>query len=179
MQPPKRYISPEEFHSDCFKLAHRIYHQRDWQPEILLALWRGGAIPGIIISELYQYYNQPLQHTIIKCASYTNIGEQNETIHFMGADQILSTFQPGQRILVVDDIFDTGRTADAVRQRLAHADVRFAMVYWKSKASRVNFKPDYTVHECNEWIVFPHELHGLSPNELEQKDPALAQLLHD
>ncbi|MBQ4417236.1 MAG: alcohol dehydrogenase catalytic domain-containing protein, partial [Butyrivibrio sp.] len=42
-------------------------------------------------------------------------------------------FKPGDKVLVVDDVFDTGKTAAAVKQRIEStgAEMRMACVYWK------------------------------------------------
>lgn len=177
MQIKKIFLTADNFQRDCVKLARMVYDDPTWQPDVVLALWRGGAQPGVILSEVYQYFNRSLQHTIIKCASYTGIKAQNDQVRFEGAEEILASLQPHQKVLVVDDVFDTGRTAEAIHQRLAHLDHRFAMVYWKPHASQVDIVPDYYVHQCEDWIVFPHELHGLLEAEIYQKDPELFALL--
>ena len=87
---------------------------------------------------------------------------------------------PGTKVLVVDDVFDTGRTAAAVHERLAAlgCDMRMACVYWKPEKNKTNLKPDYYVKNVgNDWIVFPHEIEGLTPAEREEKDPVLAALM--
>jgi hypoxanthine phosphoribosyltransferase len=172
----KIFLTADHFQEDCFQLARKIYDDTTWRPELILALWRGGAQPGVIISEVFSFLGLNIPHNIIKCSSYESIGEQSN-IRFFGADDILKEIQPGQRVLIVDDVFDTGRTAAAVRQRLTHADTRFAMVYWKPEASKVDFAPDYYIHKCNQWIVFPHELKDLTRDEIRQKSPQLEALL--
>jgi len=37
--------------------------------------------------------------------------------------------------------------------------------------------PDYYVHESKQWLVFPHELNGLKPEEIRQHKPALARYM--
>ncbi len=179
MQIKKLFLTADEFQRDCVKLARMIYDDTSWQPDVMIALWRGGAQPGVILSEVYQYFNRPLQHTIIKCASYTGIKEQNAEVRFEGAEEILNSLRPDQKVLIVDDVFDTGRTAAAVHQRLSHINHRFAMVYWKPHASLVEITPDYYVHQCQDWIVFPHEMHGLLEEEIHNKDAELLALLKE
>ena len=84
-------------------------------------------------------------------------------------------------MLVVDDVFDTGKTAKAVKARIdaAGAEMRMACVYWKPEKNRTDLKPDYFVKDVgNDWIVFPHEIEGLAPEELREKDPVLADLMN-
>ena len=173
----KHYLSADAFQRDCIRLAKKVFDDPLWQPELLLALWRGGAQPGVIMSEVFAFLGRPLAHAVIKCSSYAGIGTRTDTVVFQNAEALLETIRPKAKILVVDDVFDSGKTAEAVRKRLSHADVRFAMVYWKPEASQVSFAPDYFVQARNEWIVFPHELDGLTPEELRTKDPGIADIL--
>lgn len=173
----KRYLTADAFQRDCVRLAKKVFDDPEWQPDLLLALWRGGAQPGVIMSEVFAFLGRPVAHTIIKCASYAGIGERTDCVVFQHADDLLNAIKPGQKVLVVDDVFDSGKTAEAVKERLAHADLRIATVYWKPKANLVDFTPDYSVRALDEWIVFPHELDGLTKEELLIKDPELADIL--
>ena len=86
---------------------------------------------------------------------------------------------PGTKVLVVDDVFDTGRTAEAVHKKLEAlgCDMKMACVYWKPEKNQTQHRPDFHVTTIDKWIVFPHEIEGLSPEEIEQKDPVLAALM--
>lgn len=172
----KRFLSADAFQRDCARLARMVFDDPAWRPDLILALWRGGAQPGVIVSEVFAFLGRATPHAIVKCASYAGIGQRTDTVVFQGADAILDALA-GKRVLVVDDVFDTGKTAEAARARLAHADPRIATVYWKPTASLVPFRPDYYVRETADWIVFPHELDGLTPDELRVKDPELADIL--
>ena len=98
---------------------------------------------------------------------------------FENAGEIFGSVVPHSRVLVIDDVFDTGNTARAVLSRLApfDVDVRLATVYWKPAENRTAHKPDYFVRETDQWIVFPHELDGLTPAEVKIKDPFIYDLL--
>ncbi len=173
----KRYLTADTFQRDCIRLAKKVYDDADWQPELLLALWRGGAQPGVIMSEVFAFLGRSVAHAVVKCSSYAGIGERTNTVVFQNADALLDAIRPGCKVLVVDDVFDSGKTAEAVKKRLNKADVRMATVYWKPAERKVDFLPDYTLREINEWIVFPHELDGLTADELRTKDPEIADLL--
>lgn len=173
----KRYLSADTFQRDCIRLAKKVFDDPDWQPELLLALWRGGAQPGVIISEVFAFLGRPVAHAVVKCSSYTGIGVRSNTIVFQNADTLLNSIPGDRKVLIVDDVFDSGKTAEAIKKRLAHADVRVATVYWKPEAKLVDFTPDYTIRAINEWIVFPHELEGLTEEELRTKDPEIADIL--
>ncbi len=173
----KYYLSADAFQRDCMRLARKVFDDTTWQPDLLLALWRGGAQPGVIMSEVFSFLGRAVPHTVVQCASYAGIGERTSEVIFQNADELFNSITPGTRVLVIDDVFDSGKTAEAVKQRLAQVDVRIATVYWKPHAKLVDFMPDYVVRELNEWIVFPHELDGLTPDELRHKDPELAEIL--
>lgn len=178
MSIEKIFLDANSFQEDCVKLAKMVYDDnKNWYPDLILALWRGGAQPGVIMSEVFSLLGPAVPNTIIKCSSYSKIGKQSEVL-FFGADEILNSIKPNQKILIVDDVFDTGNTANAIKNRLKHADLRFAMVYWKPKSAKVNFRPNYYIYECNQWIVFPHELKDLTRSELRIKCPNIESILY-
>ena len=56
--------------------------------------------------------------------------------------------------------------------------MRLACVYWKPEKNITNLKPDYFVKDVGlDWIVFPHEIEGLTKEEIAVKDPLLSSLL--
>ena len=62
----------------------------------------------------------------------------------------------GKKVLIIDDIWDSGRTMEAVLEYLGKENVTTATLYWKEKALN---KPNYYAETAreNEWIVFPWE----------------------
>lgn len=173
----KLFLTANAFQRDCARLAKKIFDDPHWHPELLLALWRGGAQPGVIMSEVFSLLGRPTPHAIISCSSYKGVAQRNSEVLFHNAEDVLNAIRPGQKVLVVDDVFDSGHTAKAVKERLPQADLRIATVYWKPKANLVGFAPDYFLRETEEWIVFPHEISTLTPDELRTKDPELADIL--
>jgi hypoxanthine phosphoribosyltransferase len=175
----KTYLSADEFLSDVWSLAARIVRS-GWKPDLLVALWRGGAPVGVGVHEFLKTVGWDLRHIAVKCASYDGIGENGGEVRFDGCEEVFARIGAGEKILVVDDVFDTGKTALAVRKRLesAGAEMRIATVYWKVDNNRTALSPDYFVRRCSDdWIVFPHEMEGLSDEELARKDPKLAALI--
>jgi len=174
----KIFISADDYLRDSFRLA-RLILDSGWIPDDLIALWRGGAPVGVSVHEFLYYHGLRPRHRVLKCQSYTGIQERTDRVVFENADEIFNSIVPGSRVLVIDDIFDTGNTARAVRERLepSRADVRLATVYWKPNANATTLSPDFHVRQTDEWIVFPHELDGLTPEEVRIKDPAIYELL--
>jgi hypoxanthine phosphoribosyltransferase len=174
----KIYLSADNFLRDSWRLA-RLVMDSGWIPDHLLVLWRGGAPVGMAIHEFFSYHGITLRHQIIKCHSYTGINTKNSEVRFEHADAFFKSLQEGERLLVVDDVFDSGMTARAVYDRLAVCDVdfKFATVYWKPRKNKTTIKPDFHVRQTEEWIVFPHEMDGLTRDEIAIKDPELYTLL--
>ena len=175
----KHYLSADEYLRDIWRLAAAV-KKSGWKPDFLIALWRGGAPVGVALHEYFKTSGWPVKHIPLKCASYTGIGENAGEVTFTLGDEIFGFLRKGDKVLVIDDVFDTGKTAKAVKARIdaTGADMRMACVYWKPEKNKTNLKPDYYVKNVgNDWIVFPHEIEGLSPDEIRRKDPLLTELL--
>ena len=174
----KIYLSANDYLLDSFRLARQILDS-GWQPDDLIALWRGGAPVGVAVHEFLYFHGLRPKHRVLKCQSYTGIKTQQPEVRFENADAVFSSVVPGSRVLVIDDVFDTGHTASAVMNCLAPsgAEVRFATVYWKPRQNRTGHKPDFYLRETDDWIVFPHEMDGLTPEEILIKNPELFHLL--
>ncbi len=174
----KTYLSADELLRDSWRLA-ALVRESGWRPDCVVALWRGGSAPGVAVHEFLKATGWNVRHMPLKCGSYVAIGESSGVVGFSLLDETLATFRPGERALVVDDVFDSGRTIEAVAARMAAAGVemRSACVYWKPSRNVTRMRPDYWAKELGDgWIVFPHEMEGLAPDELREKDPLLAEL---
>ena len=179
MTTEKQYLSADEFMLDSWRLAAAV-KDSGWKPDLLIALWRGGASVGVSMHEFFKVVGWNVQHIPLKCASYTGIGENAGEVVFTLGEEIFGMMRPGDKVLVVDDVFDTGKTAKAVRARMdaKGVDMRLACVYWKPEKNKTDIVPDYYVRDVGkDWIVFPHEIEGLTNEEIRRKNAALADLL--
>jgi hypoxanthine phosphoribosyltransferase len=75
--------------------------------------------------------------------------------------------------LIVDDVFDSGRSVEALIHQIrkqsrlnAPADIRVACPWYKPGKNAVGFEPEYFLHQSEAWLVFPHELDGLEIAEI-------------
>lgn len=174
----KHYLTANEYLHDSWYLAEKVFAS-GWRPDVIVALWRGGAPVGVAVHEYLAFRGWKLSHAVMKCFSYSGIGEHSGEVKFECAEELLSSFKPGEKVLVVDDVFDTGKTAEAMKCALDERKVsfRFATVYWKRKVEGEGLRPDYCVREVgDDWLVFPHEIVGLSDAEVAEKDPFLGRL---
>ncbi len=176
----KHYLSANDFLRDVWRLAASI-RKSEWKPDFLVALWRGGTPPGIAIHEFLKVSGwDDVRHLPLKCSSYTGIGENAGEVRFTCAEPVFGMLRKGDKVLIVDDVFDTGKTAAAVKEKLDALGVEFriACVYWKPGKNTTTLKPDYCAKDIGmDWLVFPHEIDGLSGDEIRTKDPFLAELL--
>ena len=179
MDVPKRYLSADEYLRDQWSLAADI-RVCGWRPDWLVGLWRGGAPVAIAVHEFFKASGWNIRHVPLKCASYSGIGSNAGEVVFTLGEEIFGMFGKGEKVLFVDDVFDTGKTAAAVAARMAgiDAEMKLACVYWKPGKNKTALKPDFFVRDIgDDWIVFPHEIEGLAQAEVREKSPFLADLL--
>jgi len=171
----KTFISAEDLLRDSFRLAHAI-HQSGFAPTYIIGVWRGGAPVGIAVQEYLAFKGLETEHIAIRTAAYTGIDAQAREVRVHGEGYLVDTLNAEDRVLIVDDVFDSGRSIEAILRVLKDklrrnypADVRIATVYYKPTRNRTELTPDFHIHESDEWLVFPHELCGLSDDELTRK----------
>ena len=174
----KTYLSANDYLRDSFLLARMILDS-GWVPDDIIVLWRGGAPVGVAVHEFLYYQGLRPRHRTLKCQSYTGIQAQSGEVVLESADEVFGAVVKGSRVLIVDDVFDSGNTARAVFERLAPCgvDARLATVYWKPSQNKTALRPDFHVRLTEDWIVFPHELDGLTPDEVKAKDPFIYDLI--
>jgi hypoxanthine phosphoribosyltransferase len=169
IETEKVFVSPADLVKDSFTLGEMIY-QSGYAPDVLLGVWRGGAPVAAAVHEYLMFKGVNPYHNVIKAESYTGIGERG-TPKIENIQGILDATGSGARMLVIDDIFDSGATLTKIASILSPpaAEVRIATLYYKPIAGTAPGKPDYYLHATARWVVFPHELVGLSREELQAK----------
>lgn len=149
------YISHDEYHRLIERLALMV-HESGWQFDTILCLARGGMRPGDILSRIFEV---PL--AIMSTSSYReNAGTQQghlDIAHYI-------TTPKGKisgRVLLVDDLADSGVTLQAVVENLrehypAITDLRSAVLWTKGVSC---YQPDYSVEHLptSPWIHQPFE----------------------
>nr|MEE4268747.1 phosphoribosyltransferase family protein [Candidatus Krumholzibacteria bacterium] len=181
----KLYLTAQGLLEDSFKLAQQVY-SCGFNPTFIIAIWRGGAPIGIAVQEYLSFHGIHADHIAIRTSSYSGIDNQSREIKTYGLDYLVKNMTHADRLLIVDDVFDTGRSIEAIvdelrrRMRLnTPEDIRVAVPYYKPSRNQTARKPDFVVHETTEWIKFPHSLEGLSVEEIRQKRPLIYDILKD
>jgi hypothetical protein len=162
------YVSYDEYHNLIEKLAIRLF-QSEWQFDTILCLARGGMRPGDILSRIF---DKPL--AIMSTSSYrAEAGTQQGQLDI--ARYI--TTPKGEiagKVLLVDDLADTGKTLAAVIDQLRNnyapiTELRSAVIWTKGVSA---FKADYSVEDLptNPWIHQPFEGYdAMRPEQLIEK----------
>lgn len=177
----KVFVSAEALLRDSFELALRI-HESDFKPSFILGVWRGGTPVGIAVQEVLETLDCPTNHFAIRTASYgarTTSFDGDEIlpeVQVYGLQHVVDVIDAEDRLLIIDDIFDSGRSVDAIIREVrarcrknTPEDIRVATIFYKPKRNLTERTPDFYVHETDEWTVFPHELRGCSEEELRKR----------
>ncbi len=168
----KVYISANELLQDSFKLAAKIIDS-GFQPDFIIGVWRGGAPVGIAIQEYFEYLGITTDHIAIRTSSYTGIEQQEKIVRVHGLDYVIDNVNAEDKVLLVDDVFDSGRSVKAIFEKLKSKcrrnmpqDLKVATPWYKPSKNVTDIAPDYWVNETDAWLVFPHELVGLTADEI-------------
>ncbi|TCO78608.1 phosphoribosyltransferase [Chromatocurvus halotolerans] len=179
----KVYITANELLIDSFRLAEKI-HQSGYRPDFIIGVWRGGAPVGIAIQEYLEYVGISTDHIAIRTSSYYGINKQNKTVRVHGLDYIIDNINAEDDVLLVDDVFDSGRSISAIFDKLRSKtrrnmpqNMKVATPWYKPSKNVTDITPDFYVHETDAWLVFPHELVGLTAAEIAENKPGIADTL--
>ena len=178
----KLYVSADELLEASYQLAWRIY-ESGFRPDFIIAIWRGGTPVGIAVQEFFDLMGVQSDHISIRTSSYTGIGERQKTVQVYGLNYIIRQVESDNSLLMIDDVFDTGLSIQKVINNLESAckkntpNIRVATPYYKPENNLTERTPDYFLYETSKWIVFPHELKGLSLEEIKSNKPMLSGLI--
>ena len=176
----KVFIGADALLDASFRLAIQV-HGSGYRPDLVLGVWRGGSPVAIAIHEYLAFRGHHCEHFPVRVSSYTGIGEQAARIAIHGLSWLLPQLAGTHRLLVVDDVLDTGRSLAALIEALhpvpGAREIRIACPWYKPAHNRTRLVPDYHLYETADWLVFPHELVGLSAAEIRAGKGALGALL--
>ncbi|MCL2381168.1 MAG: phosphoribosyltransferase [Treponema sp.] len=194
----KEFLPYETVRNNALKLAKRIYHDA-FIPDVIYVSLRGGVYLGNVISEYFKIVQRrarPVYYAAVVTRSYTGVQESGD-VKVEGWTYDPDHLRTGDKILLVDDIFDSGKTINHLakiimgkgipRQSLKVAVHDYK--YFYDRIEQLPVQPDYwcrkhelSLRDEDIWIHYSsHELIGLGPQELEEhyyaKDPELRDVL--
>ena len=189
----KEFIPYDKVRDNALKLAAAIYLS-GFIPDVIYVSLRGGAYMGNVISEFFKRMRMgghPVFYAAVVAHSYTDIRE-NSQVRIDGWTYSPDHLRTGDKVLFVDDIFDTGKTVnylvDVLLERgLPRQDVKVAVHDYKFYTGRdlLPIQPDFFCRKIlvdspdqDRWIHYmSHELVGLTQDEQEKyyisRDPEL------
>jgi hypothetical protein len=180
----KTVLSAQELLEDSFELGLQIL-ESGFKPTMIIAIWRGGTPVGMAVQEILSYCGVDADHIAIRTSSYIGV-DQRGAVAVHGLDYIIKKICHDDRVLIVDDVFDTGNTIAAVIADLSNRardntaeDIRVAVPWYKPSRNETDIVPDYFIRETAEWLVFPHELDALTPEELRERRPEIANIVQN
>ena len=193
----KEFLPYDKVRNNALKMAHRI-HMDGFIPNVIYVSLRGGVYLGNVISEYFKFVQpqtSPVYYAAVVARSYTGVSEAEE-VRVEGWTYTTEALRTGDKILLVDDIFDSGRTINhlakiIMKKGIPRGDIKIVVhdyKYFYDKKEQFPIQPDYWCrkHELSvnddTWIHYmSHELVGLSREELEEhyykEDPELRDVL--
>jgi|TARA_B100002052_G_scaffold147485_1_gene134612 hypoxanthine phosphoribosyltransferase len=178
----KHYIRSEDLIQDSFRLAWQVYED-GYRPNYIIGVWRGGAPIGIAVQEFFSVLGVPSDHIAIRTSHYRGIDDRNSEVQVYGLNYVIKQVESDDSLLIVDDVHDTGVSIEKIVSDLQAAckkntpEIRVATPYFKPSKNKTSRTPDYHLHETDKWLVFPHELDGLSIEEIRANKPEVSDLV--
>ena len=133
----KRFITAQELLEDSFRVAAKVYED-GFRPQFIVGIWRGGAPIGIAVQEYFDFKKVETDHIAVRTSSYYGINQQSKEIKVHGLHYIIENANADDGLLIVDDVFDSGRSIEALIAQLKKlsrnnmpTDVRIACPWYK------------------------------------------------
>lgn len=176
----KIYISAERMEKDTWSYGTRLFRE-GLRFDGVIGVMRGGSQIAVYLHEVFSLLQEKMLHFgLIQAQSYTGIHEAGD-VRLGGIESLREWIAPGMNLLIVDDVFDRGKTLDRIcthlQEALAGQSVTFHLgaLYYKPENRQVERCPDswYREFAKTDWLVFPHELIGLTQEERRLKGFAL------
>ncbi len=184
----KRFVDEQNLLEDSYRLAVQVY-QSGFRPDFIVGVWRGGSTVGIYVQECLQYLGVETDHIAIRTSyrgrdDYFRQLEAGSEVRAHGLQYLFENLNAEDALLIVDDVYSTGRNVSAVIERLKKnlkrnmpRELRIATPYYRPDTEAT--EPDYYLHRTEDWLVLPYELTGISRDELCQHKPWIMPLLEE
>ena len=102
----KRFITAQELLEDSFRVAAKVFED-GFRPDYIVGIWRGGAPIGIAVQEYFDFKEIETDHIAVRTSSYYGINQQSKEIKVHGLHYIIENANAGDKLLIVDDVFDS------------------------------------------------------------------------
>jgi len=168
---PGLHVNWEQYHRIVEELARRVYASR-YPFNQIICIARGGMRVGDVLSRIFE---TPL--AILSTHSYAAEGGTVRGELVIAEHMTMTSPRLGERVLLVDDMVDSGHTLAAVQDALPRrwpviTACRSAVLWWKACST---VKPDYYVEYLPDspWIHQPFEIYDtMRPEDLDARRDA-------
>jgi hypoxanthine phosphoribosyltransferase len=169
---PSLHVSWEQYNTLVERLA-LVVHESKYEFDQVICIARGGLRVGDVLSRIFE---APL--AILSTHSYAAEGGTIRGELVIAEHMTMTSPKLGARVLLVDDMVDSGHTLAAVQKALPERwpvvkSCRTAVLWWKACST---IKPDYFVEYLpdNPWIHQPFEVYDtLRPEALAERLKAI------
>jgi len=147
MNITKTYFTNIQMRNSLIQIEDQMAHT-PWMPTVILGINRGGCIPGVYLSHRLKVPHEPLD---VRLRDHKNIPD---------IDRLRTNYNKGERILVLDDINDTGSTFNYITKYFGKPNnvKSGAVINNKSSLSEIDyFGYEIDKNKDDQWIVFPWE----------------------
>ena len=148
MSVEKKYVTAQELLDDSFELGLQIL-KSGFLPKFIVGVWRGGTPTGIAVQEILDYYGVDTDHIAIRTSSYIGMQQQKE-VKVHGLEYIVNNINAEDSLLIVDDVFDSGRsiaaTIDHLKAKCRRNTpdvIKIATVFYKPARNVTELQPDF------------------------------------
>lgn len=197
----KEFITCDMIRDAALKLVWKMYKEDGFVPDVIYDSLRGGAYMANVMSEFYKLIamkegKNPVFYAAVVARSYGDVKEHSDHVDIDGWTWSPWKLKKGQKVLIIDDIFDTGMTVNALVHTVMEAgipreDIKVAVYDYKVclyKDNQLPVQPDYYCRkhvlnkpEDSRWIHYTcHEFIGLNHDEIDEvyNDAEVREILH-
>ncbi|MEM2763589.1 MAG: phosphoribosyltransferase [Sulfolobales archaeon] len=138
------YITWKKVIRLCYRLAKKIANS-GYRPEVVVSIMRGGVVPALIVSDIFNvdsFYALRVKHW--------GIAEEVYPVPII--EQLPQGRVEGRRVLLVDEVADTGKTLEASIKELAKLhpkEIRTAVLHLKPTSVVI---PNYYAEKLDKWV---------------------------
>lgn len=202
----KDFITHDVIRDSALKLAYKMYKEDGFIPDVIYVSLRGGVYMANVFSEFYKMVcskekRRPVLYAAVVARSRSSQIPGEETKVFVdGWTYSPDYLRSGDKVLIVDDIFDTGNTVNKLAsvimdKGIDRKDIKIAVydykvpVYKYDKQKPLPIQPDYYCRkhvlnspEDETWIHYLcHEYEGLQDDEIDSvyQDEEVRAILHE
>lgn len=201
----KEFISHDTIRDSALKLAYKMYKEDNFIPDVIYVSLRGGVYMANVFSEFYKMVcekenRKPVLYAAVVARSRdAQIPGEDKKVYVDGWTYSPDYLRSSDKVLIVDDIFDTGNTVNKLVQiimdkGIPREDIKVAVYdykvpLYKKDKKPLPIQPDYYCRkqvlnspEDETWIHYLcHEYIGLTTEEIEEcyKDPEVVKILKE